>query len=96
MQNKQQSTFPILSDLNEEVMKSYDVLFSVTKGYQHKVSLGKFTSISNHNGQDEAHLPVPATFIIDRNQKIVFRHFDYDYSERASVEEILEALKNVK
>lgn len=95
MQNKRASTFPILSDIDEEVMKSYDVIFTVTKAYQNKVSIGKLTSISNHNDQEEAHLPVPATFIIDKNQKIVYRHFDYDYSKRASVEEILKALEKL-
>ena len=96
MQNKQETNFPILSDVTEEVMISYDVIFNVTKSYQHKISIGKFTSISGHNGQEEAHLPVPATFIIDKNHKIIFRHFDYNYSKRASVEEILAALSKIQ
>jgi hypothetical protein len=43
-------------------------------------------------GQSEAKLLVPATYVINPKGEIVFRHFDYDYKNRASVNAMLAAL----
>ena len=39
------------------------------------------------NGNNEDILPVPATFVIDKNGTFSYIHFDTDYSKRASVKE---------
>ncbi len=91
--DKNKLSFQVLSDSTNDIAKSYDVLFKLTKGYERMVKFGLFTSLKKTNGtQEQVNLPVPATFIIDTDGTIVFRQFDYNYKNRASVEEITKHL----
>ena len=73
-------------------MKDYDVMFSVTKAYQDKVQSGLSIDIAKNNGRDAARLPVPATYIINKDGIIVAVQFDPDYKNRASVKWMLKNL----
>ena len=74
-------------------MKMYDVDFKVTKEYQNMIKMGKFTDIATANEQKEAYLPVPATYLISRQGTIVWRQFDPDYKNRATIADIVEAIE---
>ncbi|MDF1672902.1 MAG: peroxiredoxin-like family protein [Vicingaceae bacterium] len=89
---KAEAAFTIISDTTMQIQKDFDVLFYVTKKYQRKIKTFLFTDIAENNSQEEAQLPVPATYIIGRDGKIKWRHFDYDYSRRASVKSIIDNL----
>lgn len=91
-QEKSKGTFTLIPDTTMQIMKDYDVLFSVTKKYQGKIKTFLFTDIAESNNQEEAKLPVPATYIIGVDGKIKWRHFDYDYSKRASAKAIIDNL----
>lgn len=82
----------ILSDNEGNVMKAYDVDFMVTSAYQNKIKMGLLTSIKKSNGQEAAILPVPATYIISKEGKIIYRYFDINYTQRAPISAILKAL----
>jgi len=73
-------------------MKDYDVMFNVTKDYQDKILKTHSTDIAINNGRDAARLPVPATYIINREGMIVAVQFDSDYHKRASVKWIIRNL----
>ena len=73
-------------------MKDYDVMFSVTKAYQDKILSEYSINIADNNGRDAARLPVPATYIINKDGIIVAVQFDPDYSNRASVKWMLKNL----
>ena len=85
-------TFTVLYDCQEKIMKDFDVMFNVTKEYQDKIFKSLSTDIAKNNGRDVAHLPVPATFIINREGIIVAVQFDPDYHTRATVKWILRNL----
>ena len=85
-------TFTVIYDCQEKIMKDYDVMFSVTKDYQDRILKSLSTDIAKNNGRDEARLPVPATFIINRDGIIVATQFDPDYHKRASVSWMLKNL----
>jgi len=70
-------------------MKDYDCMFTVTKAYQDKIKSAFSIDIAENNGRDAARLPVPATFIINRDGYIVAVQFDPDYKNRASVKWML-------
>jgi peroxiredoxin len=89
MIEKTGATFTVVPDPTEEIMKSFDVLFSVTETYQEKIRTKLKSDIATNNAKDEAHLPVPATYIINQQGVIVYRQFDLDYHKRASVRDIL-------
>lgn len=85
-------TFTVIYDCQEKIMKDYDLMFNVTKAYQEKI-LSKFSvDIAKFNGREVAHLPVPATYIINKDGIIVAVQFDPDYKNRASVQWMLKNL----
>ena len=85
-------TFKVIYDCQEKIMADYDVMFSVTKEYQSKILSSTSIDIAKNNGRDEARLPVPATFIINKDGIIVATQFDPDYKNRASVKWMLQNL----
>lgn len=87
------ATFTLIPDTSSKILKDFDVLFNVTEKYQGKIKTFLRTDIAKNNNQEEAKLPVPATYIIGRDGIIKWRHFNYNYSERASVKSIIDNLK---
>jgi peroxiredoxin len=85
-------TFTVIYDCQERIMKDYDVMFTVTKACQSKVLSDFSIDIAQNNGRDAARLPVPATYIINREGIIVAVQFDPDYKNRASVKWMLRNL----
>lgn len=81
-------------DENEELMMAFDVVFYVTKKYQKKIKMFLRTDIAAHNENDdtEARLPIPATYIVNKDGVVLYRHFEYDYHIRASALDILKHL----
>jgi peroxiredoxin len=85
---KTKATYSILSDDGLAIMKRYDVAFSVDAATTEKYK--KYgIDFTEANGSNGAMLPVPAVYVINKEGKIVFRHFDPDYRNRASVQDIL-------
>ena len=91
--NKTGAAFTIISDSTGRIMEKYDVKFKVTNGYQRMVKAGLFTDVAETNGQEKAYLPVPATYLINRDGIIEWKHFNTNYKKRASVKDILKAVE---
>jgi peroxiredoxin len=85
-------TYTVIYDCQEKIMADYDVMFTVTKAYQDNILNSQSTDIAKNNGREAARLPVPATFIINRQGIIVAVWFDPDYNNRASVKWIIKNL----
>jgi peroxiredoxin len=49
--------------------------------------------LTEHNGDNNYRLPVPATYLIDRDGKIHYSFVDLDYKVRANPDEIVEKLR---
>ncbi|MBL4668878.1 MAG: redoxin domain-containing protein [Flavobacteriales bacterium] len=90
---KTKGDFILIPDTLFQIEKDYDVMFNVTKKYQGKIKTFLRTDIAKNNNQEEATLPVPATYIIGQDGLIKWRHFNYNYSERATIKEIIDNLK---
>jgi peroxiredoxin len=88
-------TFTVIYDCQEQIMKDYDLMFNVTKGYQEAILKNLTIDIAKNNGRDVAHLPVPATYIINRQGIIVAVQFDPDFNNRASVKWMIKNLASV-
>lgn len=89
---KTKASYPILHDEGLKIMKSYDVALpvdnkTIEKYKEYGIDFNKVNGDANG-----ANLPVPAIYVISKEGKIVFRHFDKNYTKRASVAEILEHL----
>jgi Peroxiredoxin len=85
-------TFTVIYDCQEKIMKDYDLMFNVTKAYQDKIQSSFSIDIAKNNGRDSARLPVPATYIINKEGIIVAVQFDPDYKNRATVKWMLKNL----
>jgi peroxiredoxin len=86
------AVFPILTDADMKISKSYAVAYDVddrTLGRYKNAGIDLFVL----NGQKQAQLPVPAVYIVNKEGSISFRYFDADYRKRVSVKEILSELK---
>jgi peroxiredoxin len=93
---KTNAQFPILYDEGLKIMKAYDVAYAVDEKTISKYK-GYGIDFNIANGEENgANLPVPAVYVIDRNQKIVYRHFNKDYTKRAPTNELMEALRKCK
>ena len=88
---KTNASYPVLFDDGATIMKIYDVAYAVDTATVSKYK--KYGIDFNEvNGANGPVLPVPAVFVISKEGKIVFRHFDLDYRNRASVKDILSHL----
>ncbi len=85
----QELNFAIISDIDLNIMKDYKVAFHVTDAYNAKLR----TDIRTANASGEQILPIPATFVIGENGKIIKRFFNLDYSKRSSVADILNSIR---
>ncbi|NJK86455.1 MAG: redoxin domain-containing protein [Bacteroidales bacterium] len=92
MAEKTNAGYTLLSDTGHLIMDKYDVSFRVNQAYRFKVKVGLQIDLAGHNNQPEAVLPVPAVYVINREKKIVYRHFDVNYKERAPISEIIKNL----
>ena len=73
-------------------MKAYDVNYTVDDALFAKLK-GYGVDLENNNGNKDHVLPVPATYVIGRSGKIIYVHFDKDYTKRASVSSLLNAVQ---
>ncbi|MFA8300388.1 MAG: peroxiredoxin-like family protein [Hyphomicrobiales bacterium] len=86
--------FEILSDVNNKVGKEYGIIFKLGKVQGERYN--KFAKLDKVNGNSDRELPIPATYIIDQNGKIIYSFLDTDYTKRAEPSDLINALKELK
>ena len=94
-QENDQLTFPVLSDVGNKVASRFGVVFQLSEQLQelyrqfgHPLDL--------FNGPDcKQHLPLPATFLIDRNGRIRLTHVDADYTQRLDPDDVVAKLSEL-
>ncbi|RKR07981.1 peroxiredoxin [Maribacter vaceletii] len=93
--DKNTLSFPVLTDKDAEFMKAIGIVFQLNeKAKKDYVGFGMdFTQI---HGNENYELPVPAVYIIDKNRKVIFVHFEADYMTRIEPKEVLNFIKNNK
>lgn len=89
---KNQLQFTVLSDTNLEAAKAFGIEFEMPENlidlYK---SFGNDLSVVNGNGRWV--LPLPATYVIGRDGKIIYAHVEADYRVRAEPAEVLARIK---
>jgi len=86
------ATFTLIYDEGYKIEDAYGVTFNPTKGQVKKYNTFLKANLDEAHSDDSERLPVPATYIIGQDGKIIWRHFNPNYKERSTVKEILEAL----
>lgn len=86
--------FPILSDIGNQVAAKYGLVFKMPEDLVEIYK--KFgLEVAKHNGNDKWEIPIPATFVIDKNMVIRYAFGKADYTKRAEPVDIIEALKTL-
>lgn len=89
---KLELAFPVLSDTGNQVARSFGLVFSLPESLR-----GVYQSfgidLPAANGDDSFELPVPATYVVRRDGKVVWRFVDPDYTRRAEPGDVLAALE---
>lgn len=87
-------TYSILSDAGNEIANLYGLRFKIQKTLLDAfASFGlAFMPIHGDQGENTETLPIPGTFIIGMNGKIIYSFVDSDHTKRAEPADIVAAL----
>ena len=88
-----QADFPVLVDMDNAYAMSLGVAFWMGDELKQIMLENPDWDISSFQGNDSWVLPVPATFVVDRDGIITARFLDPDFRRRMSIEELLAALR---
>lgn len=89
--DKTAASFRIIHDKDLSIMNTYHVAFKMEEALLKKYKKWGI-DLDATNGDNGPNLPVPATYIIGQDKKILYAFFDPDYKKRATVGKILQNL----
>lgn len=92
---KNELDFEVLSDIDSALSKDLGISFELPENL--KPIYAQFgINIPEHNGENNFTLPVPATYLLDRQGEIHYAFLDIDYTVRANPDEVIEKLKELR
>lgn len=83
--------FPLLSDVGNQVARQFGLVYRVPDDQQ-AIFQRAFVNLPFANGDTSWELPIPATFIVDRDGTILYASADEDYAQRPEPADILQQL----
>lgn len=93
MHDQHKLRFPLLSDAGNTVAHKFGVGYQVPD-YQQALYKRVFVNLPHVNGDESWELPIPATFILDRDGTVLHALANEDYTERPEPTQILQILTN--
>jgi peroxiredoxin len=91
---KSELTFPVLSDLGSATAKSFGIAYDLAEELRPIYArLGH--ALPEKNGDESWLLPIPVTYVIDRDGTIALGFVDVDYRNRLEPAEVLAALQSL-
>ena len=91
MHDQHKLRFPLLSDAGNEVARQFGLSYRVP-ALQESVYRRAFVNLPFTNGDDSWELPIPATYIIDRDGPVLYASANEDYTERPEPLDIVSSL----
>jgi len=89
---KTKAEYSIVHDTALKIMKRYEVEFEVSENSLKRYRNGGI-KLDEVNGKNGNFLPIPATYIIDKQGYITYRFFNQDNKKRPFVKELLDNIK---
>ncbi|WP_434035674.1 peroxiredoxin-like family protein [Formosa sp. 4Alg 33] len=86
--------FEVLSDIGNNVGKTYGIIFKLTDAVAERYQDG--FNLHGFNGDTSDELPLAATYIINQNGEITYAFLEVDYRKRAEPADLINTLKNLK
>jgi peroxiredoxin len=93
MHDQHKLRFPLLSDAGNTVAHQFGVAYRVPD-YQRAVYKRVFVNLPHANGDESWELPIPATFIVDRDGAVLYASANEDYTQRPEPAVIAQKLVN--
>jgi peroxiredoxin len=93
MRDQHKLGFALLSDAGNKVARQFGLTYRIPEE-QKAVYQRAFVNLPFVNGDDSWELPIPATYIIDRDGSVLYASADEDYTERPEPEDIVRFLAN--
>jgi len=92
MADQHKLRFPLLSDSRNAVARQFGLVYRVPD-YQEAIYRRALINLPFINGEDSWELPIPATYILDRDGIVVFASANPYYTERPEPAELLQRLR---
>ena len=89
--DQHKSRFPVLSDSGNQVARQFGLVYKVPE-YQRELYKAVFINLQLLNGDDSGELPLPATYVLDREGTVIFASANADYTLRSEPEEVMALL----
>lgn len=93
MHDQHKLRFPLLSDSGNKIARQFGLTYRVP-AEQESVYRRAFVSLPFTNGDDSWDLPIPATYIVDRDGRILYASANEDYTVRPEPADILAVLQS--
>ncbi|HEY3974453.1 MAG TPA: peroxiredoxin-like family protein [Candidatus Sulfotelmatobacter sp.] len=92
MHDQHKLRFPLLSDTGNKVARQFGLTYRVPQA-QEAVYRQSFVNLPFTNGDESWELPIPATYILDRDGTVLHASANEDYTERPEPCDILRTLR---
>jgi peroxiredoxin len=93
MHDQHKLRFPLLSDAGNKVARQFRLTYRVPED-QKAIHRRAFVNLPFVNGDDSWELPIPATYVIDRNGTVLYASANEDYTERPEPQDIIHFLQS--
>jgi peroxiredoxin len=93
MHDQHKLRFPLLSDAGNKVARQFRLTYRVPED-QKAIYRRAFVNLPFVNGDDSWELPIPATYVIDRNGTVLYASANEDYTERPEPQDIIHFLQS--
>jgi peroxiredoxin len=88
-------TFDVLSDVGNHVARRFGLVWPLSEESRAALRSNN-KALPDINGEESWELPVPATYVIARDRRVVLAAIDVDYRNRLEPDAILAALKPLR
>jgi peroxiredoxin len=93
MRDQHKLAFPLLVDTHNQLARQFGLVYRVPEEQQ-GLYRSTFVNLPFANGDPSWELPIPATFVIDRDSTIRFASANEDYTNRPEPLEVLAVVEN--
>jgi peroxiredoxin len=87
--------FEVLSDVGNRVARQFGIVYQLPEDLR-SVYAGFDIDLPAANGDETFELPLPATYVVDRDRKIRMAFVDVDYTKRVDPEEVIAVLAQMR
>ena len=93
MHDQHKLRFPLLFDAGNHIARQFGLTYRVPES-QKALYRRAFVNLPLANGDESWELPIPATYVLDRDGNVIYASANVDYTERPEPGEIVRLLKN--